>query len=39
MPIVVVLPQPFGPRRPTIEPLLILKFIFLTAKMFPKLLF
>jgi len=32
MPIVVVLPQPFGPKRPTIEPLLIVKFIFLTAK-------
>ena len=31
IPIVVVLPQPLGPKRPTIEPLLILKFIFLTA--------
>jgi len=32
IPIVVVLPQPFGPKRPTIEPFLIVKFIFLTAK-------
>ena len=39
MPMVVDLPHPFGPSRPIIDPLLILKFKSLTAKMFLKLLF
>ena len=34
MPIVVDLPHPFGPRRPIILPLPILKLIFLTADIF-----
>ena len=34
MPIVVDFPHPLGPNRPIIEPLLILKLIFFTAKVF-----
>ena len=32
IPIVVVFPQPFGPNKPSIDPLLIFKFKFLTAQ-------
>ena len=34
IPMVVDLPHPLGPKRPIVEPLLILKFIPLTARVF-----
>ena len=39
IPIVVVFPHPFGPKRPTIEPFSIVKFISLTAKILLYFLF